>query len=213
MNREFREAVDSLHPAFERLITAPAYIQGAKLPEQGVYLFRENGNAMYIGRSDNIRCRYGHHTRPGSPTNAVIPPTVSHMFGEIVWLLTQSPAFKHLALSDLEWLVMPPLLLEQYRVFRDGARPVGVALWAHLSEEAERKLTEARGRLRPDEWKSGNRLWLVELIAPFATAENQMVGRMLTDLAEGVFKGKVFRLIETDPASGTRKVLSVGSRD
>lgn len=57
-------------------------------------------------------------------------PTVSHMLGEMVWVLAQSPAHKHFSLADLEWLVIPPLMLEQYKVFRDnGKAPVGVALW------------------------------------------------------------------------------------
>ena len=82
-------------------------------------------------------------------------PTVSHMLGEIVWLLTQSPTHKHFAMTDLEWLIMPPLLLEQYRVFHGETTPVGLALWAWLSPEAEAKLNAGAGRLRPDEWRAG----------------------------------------------------------
>ena len=44
-------------------------------------------------------------------------PTVSHMLGEVTWLLSQSPAHKHFAIGDLEWLVMPAILLERFRVF------------------------------------------------------------------------------------------------
>jgi len=97
------------------------------------------------------------------------PHTVSHMFGEIVWLMSQSPKHKHYSLADLEWMVMPALLLRQYRLFHDEGRPVGAALWAFLSEEAEAKFSEKPLRLRPDEWKSGDRCWVIELIAPGAT--------------------------------------------
>lgn len=44
-------------------------------------------------------------------------PTVSHMLGELTWLLSQSASHKHFAIGDLEWLVMPAILLEQFRVF------------------------------------------------------------------------------------------------
>jgi len=84
--------------------------------------------------------------------------TVARMLGEIVWIMTQSPGHKHFALGDLEWMVMPALLLEQYRIFRNGDQPLGVALWAYLSPEAEEKLKSGVGRLRPDEWAVGMKL-------------------------------------------------------
>jgi cytolysin-activating lysine-acyltransferase len=121
------------------------------------------------------------------------PLTVSHMFGEMAWLLTQSPTHKHYTLADLEWMVMPALLLQQYRVFRDGQRPVGLALWAFLSEEAEARLAGGKTHIRPDEWKSGDRCWLIDLVAPFSTAENQMAGRMVTDLSQTALKGREFK--------------------
>ena len=40
------------------------------------------------------------------------PKTVAAVLGEIIWLMTQSPRHKMLPLADLEWLVMPPVLLE-----------------------------------------------------------------------------------------------------
>ncbi|WOH82144.1 GIY-YIG nuclease family protein [Bradyrhizobium sp. BEA-2-5] len=69
MNPKFREAVDSLHPTFERLIAAAPHVKDGKLPKQGVYLFIENGKAMYAGRSNTIPRRLRQHTSPGSQTN------------------------------------------------------------------------------------------------------------------------------------------------
>lgn len=136
-------------------------------------------------------------------------PTVSHMLGEMVWILTQSPVHKHFTLADLEWMIMPPLLLEQYRVFHGEQTPVGFALWAYLSVEAEAKLEAGAQKLRPDEWKGGDRLWLVELVAPFATQENKLVEHMLNDLLKGPMKGKSFKLHQTDPKSGHRQSLTI----
>jgi cytolysin-activating lysine-acyltransferase len=152
-------------------------------------------------------------TPTAPPPPAAVPLTVSHMFGEMAWLLTQSPTHKHYSLADLEWMVMPALLLQQYRVFRDGARPVGVALWAFLSEEAEVRLADGKSHIRPDEWKSGDRCWLIDLVAPFSTAENQMIGRMLTDLSQTVLKGREFKFWRTDPATGKRKAIVIEVSD
>ena len=79
----------------------------------------------------------------GSPTK-----TMGSMIGEIVWLMSQSPVHKHLSLADLEWILMPPVILGQYKLFRDGQKPVGAALWGYLSVEAEEKLKTV-GRLAP----------------------------------------------------------------
>jgi predicted GIY-YIG superfamily endonuclease len=69
MSPEFQEAVESLHPMFERLMDSAPYAKGATLPKQGVYLFCENGKALYVGRSNNIPRRRRQHTQRGSQTN------------------------------------------------------------------------------------------------------------------------------------------------
>jgi len=147
---------------------------------------------------------------PGQAHSA--PHTVSHMFGEIVWLMTQSPLHKHFALADLEWMVMPALLLNQYRLFhdKDHDRPVGAALWAFLSPETEVKYSASPLRLRPDEWKSGETCWVIDLIAPGANAENKLAGIMLTDLQRTALNGRSFKFHRTDP-TGKRDVVTIGA--
>jgi hemolysin-activating ACP:hemolysin acyltransferase len=94
-------------------------------------------------------------------------------FAQIVTVLMRSPLHKHLALTDLEWLVFPPLLTGQFSVAevksKDGktSLPAAVALWARVSADVDKRLSEnlnAPIRLRPDEWRSGEILWLVEAI-------------------------------------------------
>jgi cytolysin-activating lysine-acyltransferase len=160
------------------------------------------------------------------------PRTVAEALGQIVWLLSQSPMHRELKLKDLEWSFMPAVLHEQFRIFRFGplpgsdkldteafARmgltkdgleqmPLGVAIWAKLSEAGEAKL-ERRERLEASEWKSGDRLWLVELISPFATPQNKLSEAMLLDLMQGPFKATAFSLHRTDPQTGERKKVEV----
>ncbi|MBC7871098.1 MAG: toxin-activating lysine-acyltransferase [Chitinophagaceae bacterium] len=56
---------------------------------------------------------------------------------------------KNLFISDLEWLVMTPILLKQFRVFYAPDRPIGVALWAYVNEEVEKRLMTGAARLAP----------------------------------------------------------------
>ena len=149
--------------------------------------------------------------QPAAPAGK---PTVSHMFGEVTWLLTQSAQHKHFALSDLEWMVMPAILLEQFRVFRDPqGTPAGVAFWAYLTEDAEKRLEAQPGRLRPDEWKGGDRLWLINLVSPFATPENKMVDMMIGDLLTNVFPKDKIKFHKVDQAAGTREVVELYGPD
>lgn len=94
-----------------------------------------------------------------SGTSAAGPQkTVATMLGEMVWLLTMSPTHKHFALSDLKWLVMPALMLQQFRIYYDGQTPVALALWAYLTEDAEKKLQSGGTRLRPDDMRRHSNL-------------------------------------------------------
>ncbi|KFC75906.1 hypothetical protein FG93_00046 [Bosea sp. LC85] len=98
--------------------------------------------------------------------------TISSVLGEIVWLMSQSPEYKQYLISDLEWLVMPPILLRQFRLFYHEGRPAAVVLYARVSPEIEARLDAGAPTLRPDDWKSGNVVKVVRVIAPFGGAED-----------------------------------------
>jgi cytolysin-activating lysine-acyltransferase len=140
------------------------------------------------------------------------PVTVSHVFGEIVWLLSQSRHHTHLTVHDMNWLVMPAVQLRQFHIFREGERPVGVVLWALLDEPAEQKVMRGLrdgSKLEESDWTAGDRLWLVEFVAPFANQENRQAEVMMADLVTGRFANRAFSLMRTDPANGDVKMLSV----
>ena len=143
------------------------------------------------------------------------PPTVSHLLGEMTWLLTQSPLHRALSIGDLEWLVMPALLNEQFYLFRDGQQPVGLAMWAKCTPEAvaklDRGMIEPENRLTLEEWTSGDQVWLVDLIAPFANAENRHREVMIADLISKPLKGIEFRFHQIDPATGKRVVQTIAA--
>jgi len=126
-----------------------------------------------------------------APTIPVAGPaadkTVSHMLGEITWLLSQSPIYKNLFISDLEWMVMPAILLEQFRIFYGPKSPAAVALWANVSEETDARLRAGDSRLKANEWKGGNIPWLIELVTPFGAQDE-----ILVDLSSSVFNDKPF---------------------
>lgn len=160
------------------------------------------------------------------------PKTVAEALGQITWLFSQSLLHRQLPIGTLEWAVMPAILHEQFRVFTFGPlpgldalspadflpgfdkaglenMPLGVALWGNLSAAAEAKVEKGE-RLEAADWKSGDRLWLLELITPFATAENRLGEVMLADLLQGPFAGKRFSMHRTDPATGRKDRITLG---
>jgi cytolysin-activating lysine-acyltransferase len=138
---------------------------------------------------------------------AAPPKTVGAALGEITWLLTQSATHRYaLFIGDLEWLVMPALSLGQYRLFYAEGKPIGCALWAFVSPEAEQRL-EAGGRLAVGEWRGGDRVWLVELIAPFGRQQ-----AMLDDLRASALADRRFRFLRTDP-QGRREVVTLDGNE
>ncbi|MHB8268438.1 toxin-activating lysine-acyltransferase [Bradyrhizobium sp.] len=99
--------------------------------------------------------------------DALPAKTVSQVLGEITWLMTQSPRHKAIPLGDLEWLLMPAILLRQFRIFYKGEQPVGVALWALVDDLVAKRIDAGDNRLSVVEWKSGINMRIVELVAPF----------------------------------------------
>lgn len=165
-----------------------------------------------------------------SPPGA--PRTVAEALGQVVWLLSQSPVHRELKIRDLEWSFMPAILLEQFRIFRFGPlpglddpsklvpanfnkqsieqMPLGVAIWAKLSAEAEAKVENGE-HLTLEDWRSGDRVWLLELISPFAAPQNKLSEAMLLDLIQGPFKSTPFALHRTDPQTGRREKVVMSS--
>lgn len=139
-----------------------------------------------------------------APQPAAPPKTVSHVLGEITWLLAQSPLHKNLFIADLEWFVMPAILLEQFRIFSGpDQRPAGLVLWGAVSDETQARLENHQIKLSPQEWNGGANLWLIEMVAPFGGQ-----AEMLADVATSVFQGKPFKYQLTGPEGP--KVMTYG---
>lgn len=116
----------------------------------------------------------GSHTAGTAPTQVELPPkTVSQVLGEITWLMTQSPRHKSIPIGDLEWLLMPAILLKQFRIFYKGEQPVGVAVWALVDEIVAKRIDAGDRRLTAVEWKSGTSMRVIDVVAPFG-AEAEM---------------------------------------
>lgn len=133
-------------------------------------------------------------SKPSETTSAPPQPGPVEVLGQVSWLMMQSPAHKHFFYADAEWLVMPPLMLKQFRIFRKNNTPIAYASWARLTEEAETRVTAGNIRLKPTDWNAGDRLWLIDLVAPFGGSE-----QILHELRQNVFKGDKIKTLQPAP--------------
>jgi len=70
--------------------------------------------------------------------------------------------------------------------------PVAVALWAKVSKEVDKRLTESLDKpikLAPDEWKSGDIAWLIVL-----AGNPQAIAPVLKKFQETTLKGQPLKM-------------------
>lgn len=117
--------------------------------------------------------------------------------GPVIMLYMQSSHRRFHFISDLEWLLLPPLVNGQCKLYMKKEYPISFVSWAFISEEVEKRLLQNGGKMRPEDWNTGDRLWIIDIVAPFGGIET-----MLNDLRKNEFPGRTIRIIAPDPASG-----------
>lgn len=104
------------------------------------------------------------------------------VLGPVAWLFGRMPGKQHLFLQDLDWAVLPPLVLDQCRLFMNGDMPFGYISWAFVSDEVHVRIQSGDVKLQPHEWQGGTNAWLIDIVTPFGEAE-----KMLAELKQSSF--------------------------
>lgn len=150
--------------------------------------------------------------REAQSTRGVVNSSMA--LAQIVTLMLQSPNHRHFSLSDLEWMVLPPLKLGQLAIAdtkpdQTGVRhPLAAMFWAAVSPEIDRRMSanlEAPIRLRPDEWRSGDIYWITDMVGDMNTGHS-----LVKNVLETVLAGRTVKVRSMD-GSGKRILLEVTS--
>lgn len=120
--------------------------------------------------------------------------------------MSQSPAHKHLFLADMDWLVMPPILTRQFRLFKVGNKPYAFVSWANLNDQVIARVMGGNPRLSPSEWNCGDQAWLIDIVAPFGGAEG-----VLKELKAKVFADRPLMTVRRE-GEGVKVVEAGASR-
>jgi cytolysin-activating lysine-acyltransferase len=101
------------------------------------------------------------------------------ILGDITELCLGSAIHKNWYIKDIERLFIVPLEMDQARLFYRDGKVIGFISWAFLSYEAEDSFLNRSRKLQSEDWKSGQRIYIMDLIAPYGDAGN--IGRWMRE--------------------------------
>jgi cytolysin-activating lysine-acyltransferase len=118
--------------------------------------------------------------------------------GSILQLMLASPRHRLLLLSDLDWLVGPPIKLGQYSVLHHNNQLTGYVSWAFISKEVEERLRSSSAlRFSINDWRSGDIVWITDMICGPTSVES-----IVAEVRRKVGAGKSINLL-MPPRHGT----------
>lgn len=132
----------------------------------------------------------------------------SSVLGEVAWLMTQSELHRDWPIASLMQWVIPALLNDQYRLYRRENKPIGYVSWGRLSAEVETRYARDPSSLQPIDWTSGERLWILDWIAPFGGTK-----AISRDLKNKVFPSEVGRALRWKKGSDTMNIFYLHGRN
>ena len=101
---------------------------------------------------------------------------------------------------------MQPVMLDQFRIYRRGSRPVGLVTWAWLSPEAEAAHLAGERPIAAEEWRGGDRLWYPDFVAPFGDLRE-----IVRDARRIIPPGTIGRGARRGPDGRVRRILKLHS--
>ena len=117
--------------------------------------------------------------------NPEVPVVVSAStdLGYVTYLMSRSAAHRGWSAARIMDLALPALASRQIRVYCDDkGAPLGVVIWAFLDGAGEEEVMAGRMPGDAAAFRSGDRLWILQFIAPFGGARG-----MIRELRSNVF--------------------------
>lgn len=124
------------------------------------------------------------------------------LLGALCWLYSHSPVHRAWPAYALHQWLMPAIETQQMRLYRRGNQPVAFVSWARLSKQVEEAYVRNTSSLRPTDWRSGERLWLIDWVAPFGGTK-----AIARDLRNNVFPHDVGRGLRLRQGDDTLRIF------
>lgn len=100
-------------------------------------------------------------------------------------LILNSATHRTYNIEEIKTRFVTPIMLDQFRLYRNKRGPIGIVTWAEVDEDISRSLKSGEPLRDPRHVKSGPDIWLLEFIAPFGH-----VRAITRDLRDNIFAGR-----------------------
>ncbi|MES9900799.1 MAG: toxin-activating lysine-acyltransferase [Sedimenticola sp.] len=107
------------------------------------------------------------------------------VLGPALWLYAKDPVKKFMFLGDVDWAVLPPVILDQCRLYTKNELPYAFITWALVNDTVAARLQSGQPKIAPHEWQCGEHVWIIDAVAPFGELEET-----LQELRKTFFPGK-----------------------
>lgn len=121
------------------------------------------------------------------------------IMGPALWLYARDPLKKFMFMADIDWAVLPPVILDQCRLYTKEGIPYAFFTWALVNDDIDQRLRSGTLRIAPHEWQSGEHLWLVDVVIPFGNTDE-----MIAELRKTQFPGRKISALMPDPQQGNQ---------
>ncbi|MEM8973610.1 MAG: toxin-activating lysine-acyltransferase [Pseudomonadota bacterium] len=136
-------------------------------------------------------------------------------FGEIVGVLMRTKEYRGLRLAELEKLIVPALGTGQFLIAEAQSKtngmsaPVATIIYALVSDEIDQRLSTELSNPVPlildrKDWNSGENAWVV-----VAAGDQRLIGNMLKNLQESVFKDRPIKSRVREGNDGEVKIVNL----
>ena len=89
--------------------------------------------------------------------------------GAALLLSMKSTTHKHIFSHEFEWMIIPAIVSKQFIIFRNAKNePIAFVSFASVNEGVEKRLLSGTLKLTPAEWRSGDKLYVIDVISPFS---------------------------------------------
>lgn len=132
-------------------------------------------------------------------------PERLRIYGDMLFLVLRSPRHARMPVAQLRSHLEVPILTGQFRIFRFDEVPRGMFTWGRLGPEAEEKLVTG-APLAPEDWTSGEALWIIDMIGPYRGVTTGMVRWIMQ---RGNFAERDFRFRRVGENNETRRIVHI----
>ena len=111
---------------------------------------------------------------------------------DVLALMVWSDVHCRYTVTDIAELILPPLRQGQFATIETDEGLQALATWAFLNPETSQTFSAGNGSITADDWRSGDQVWLMDVIAPFGHA-SKIVRKVQGELCRQGFKGHQMR--------------------